>query len=324
MSADVRLPTVHALRAFAAMAVVIFHVTIKATFFNNFLFSGGHGVDLFFIISGFVMVYAHDGEHGLRAAWRFIRRRIIRIYPPYWIVMFAVWGAGMGHIVTHPVAAFFLYRQDAFAIVQQAWTLSMEMAFYVFFLGFFFVGKIGFALLSAGWLGAVFYNFLYPWTGGLLLATRVAEFFMGIGAAYVVLAYRGARISGAWPLAAFIALCVVFYNDSYGNMPHYWSVVNYGPISTFLIATGALWDLWRNPIYPRWIMLLGDASYAIYLTHYVLRDAIPWTIQTYPVVQTYGQNLPIGIGIATIAFIGVLFHWYVERPTVHFLQARFG
>jgi exopolysaccharide production protein ExoZ len=312
------------MRAAAAMAVLIFHVTIKATFFNNFLFSGGHGVDMFFVISGFVMVYAHESEHGLRAAWRFIRRRAIRIYPPYWIVMFAVWGAGLGHVTTNPVAAFFLYRQDAYAIVQQAWTLSMEVAFYIFFTAYFFVAKVEFTFLSAAWVGVVFYNFLHPWNGGLLLDTRIAEFFMGVFAAYVVHAYRGTRVSGAWPLGATVVLCLVFYNDSYGNMPHYWSVVNYGPICTLLITTGALWDLWRKPTYPRWIMVLGDASYAIYLVHYVLRDAIPWMIQNLPALQTFGPNLPIGIGIATIAYIGVLFHWWIERPTVRFLNARLG
>jgi exopolysaccharide production protein ExoZ len=324
MRADVRLPTIHAARAFAAMAVLIFHVTVQNGFLGNFLFSGGHGVDLFFIISGFVMVYAHDGERGLRAAWRFCRRRIIRIYPPYWIVMFGVWWAGLAHIDTSPISAFFLYNQGGPAIIQQAWTLSMEMAFYILFVAFFFVGKRGFAVLSAGWVALVAYNFLYPWYSGLLLTTRVTEFFMGALGAYIVCACRHVRISGVWVLVAGILTGATFYFDSYGRLPHYYDVWNYGATCTLLISAGALWDLSYRPRYPRWVMVLGDASYAIYLLHYVERDALTYVMQHYPVLSRWGQDLPVGVGIATIAFTGVLFHWWIERPTVRWLHARVG
>jgi peptidoglycan/LPS O-acetylase OafA/YrhL len=182
-------------------------------------------------------------------------------------------------------------------------------------------------VLSAGWVALIAYNFLYPWYSGLLLYTRVAEFFMGVLGAYIVCGSRGRRISGAWPLGAAVLLCAVFYLDTYGHMPHYWDVLNYGPICALLISTGALWDLWRHPRYPRWIMVLGDASCAIYLLHYVERDALHYVIVNYvfpvPALAAHVDTL-IVLGIATIAFTGVLFHWWIERPTVRWLHAMLG
>lgn len=318
------LPTVHAARAFAAMMVLAFHVTVVAPCCDHAFFAGGRGVDLFFVISGFVMLYTHEAERGARAAGRFCVRRIVRIYVPYWIVMFTVWGAGLGHNTTDPVAAFFLWNQGGPAIVQQAWTLTMEVAFYAFFVTYFFCGKAGFAALSSLWLAAVAHNYAHPWYGGLLLRTRVAEFFLGVAAAMLVSAYRGARIHGAWPLASAVLLCVIFYQDAHGRLLPFWDVVNYGPASALLLATGALWDLHRRPVYPRWIMTLGDASYAIYLLHYVERKVVPWVmgyVRPVPALNRWADVVILAC-MAAIAMTGVLFHWWIERPLVTALNRR--
>ena len=82
--------TVQALRAFAASSVVVHHIMIvavqKAGYHYSFPSTAAAGVDLFFLISGFIMVYTHFDDFGeAGASTSFIRRRLIQIVPLYWI-----------------------------------------------------------------------------------------------------------------------------------------------------------------------------------------------------------------------------------------------
>ena len=82
--------TVQALRAFAASSVVVHHIMIvavqKAGYQYSFPSTAAAGVDLFFLISGFIMVYTHFDDFGKAgASASFIRRRLIQIVPLYWI-----------------------------------------------------------------------------------------------------------------------------------------------------------------------------------------------------------------------------------------------
>lgn len=89
------IQTLQILRAIAALTVVLFH-------FREFLFAehptlkaccaeGYLGVNLFFIISGFIMFHATQRNGN---PWKFIGRRIIRIVPLYWLALFTFQGLG--------------------------------------------------------------------------------------------------------------------------------------------------------------------------------------------------------------------------------------
>ena len=124
------------------------HVGGAAAPLNN-LIVGVAGVDLFFVISGFVMVYASKSLFAQRGAPRiFFLRRLARIVPLYWAVTAAIVGYllvvhGMAVLMTlHSpgslVASFLFYpypRPDGLAVPVHAlgWTLNYEMFFYVLF-----------------------------------------------------------------------------------------------------------------------------------------------------------------------------------------------
>lgn len=85
-----RLSAILALRAFAASAVVVYH-SVEATLRNvtaettppllkEVAWLGNFGVDVFFVISGFIMIHAHFDDFGTEgASWRFLIRRFVRI-----------------------------------------------------------------------------------------------------------------------------------------------------------------------------------------------------------------------------------------------------
>src|SRR5262249_24241122 len=141
---------VQALRALAALSVVIFHLSlIEKKYFAQHIVStnlgklGTAGVHLFFVISGFVMVVVSMGQLGKNgAAFQFLLRRMIRILPIYWIyttivlVIFIVTpqlvNASTGH-KANIIASFTLFPTLSVPLVSQAWTLTYEFFFYIVF-----------------------------------------------------------------------------------------------------------------------------------------------------------------------------------------------
>ncbi len=90
------LVSIQALRAVAALMVLVFHLCQELTKLGADLpattfIIGTAGVDLFFVISGFVMVYSSERLFGQpRASIQFLARRVVRIVPLYWIATTAM------------------------------------------------------------------------------------------------------------------------------------------------------------------------------------------------------------------------------------------
>ena len=139
------MPTILALqilRAVAAVAVVLVHAGIDLSYFGHtnvtWTTRGNAGVDLFFVVSGFVMVYIASPQFGKREApVQFFVRRLIRIVPLYWLLT-------TGYIVakSYPlayIAASYLFIPAARPngvlqpVILQGWTLTYEMFFYLLF-----------------------------------------------------------------------------------------------------------------------------------------------------------------------------------------------
>src|SRR6266568_2220826 len=104
------LHSIQILRAVAALLVVFWHSAAAMPLYHhapawinqrNFSAIGNAGVDLFFVISGFIIMHTHRPDaSGLAAAGRFLKRRILRIYPLYWLwgtVLVAMWGAHVAY-----------------------------------------------------------------------------------------------------------------------------------------------------------------------------------------------------------------------------------
>jgi len=88
------LQLIQVLRGVASLLVVLLHATInlnengKTVFLLNFFSFGGAGVDIFFVISGFIITYtSFKGAASIKNFLPFISRRVIRIFPTYWIII---------------------------------------------------------------------------------------------------------------------------------------------------------------------------------------------------------------------------------------------
>jgi exopolysaccharide production protein ExoZ len=294
------LPAIQILRAVAALAIALLHTLHDADILSRRL--GGEvglqrmlpldaGVDLFFVISGFVMVYASRDMFGRASSiGPFLRRRIARIAPIYWAataVYLAIAFSGFAPL-NRPqpdgweIAASFLFLPwllGSGPLVQPVytlgWTLNYEMLFYLMFALVLplkrekavplLVGVL-MLLVAAGQFVPSTQVQLHFWTRSIIL-----EFAFGmiIGQMAVAGVRPGKGMAAALVVAALAMLWIGHVRP--GLFPD--RALQYGlPAALLVIAALAFNDIDATRPLSRLFMRLGDASYAIYLLHpFVIR-----------------------------------------------------
>lgn len=337
-------------RAAAALMVLVFHVSqhmAEALEIPGFRLvkAGGAGVDLFFVISGFIMVWscrAVAGTPGMRGD--FLLRRAIRVVPLYWTVTTVFVAGLLAAALLRP--GMFSLRLDAphvlasylfvpypnaagehFPLLVYGWTLNYEMAFYLAFallLGLP-MGRLV-AVLTAGFaaLVALGQAVALPFAAAAWTAPIILEFVLG---AWLGLAkLRGAALPG-WARLALLAAGLVGLgvSEAGANDPGFARVAVWGVPSLAIMAAAVLGpDVAARGRAMRGLLLLGDASYAIYLVHFFVvlgarRVAMPVRDLILAVPWAYA----LALGAVAVA-VSVAVHLWVERPMQRGLLAWRG
>ena len=260
------LGNLQCLRAVAALNVVLAHVIIyarayglAAPLFSGLNYWGACGVDIFFVISGFIMVYTQETSR--KSAPLFLRSRLIRIVPIYWLMTLALF---IPHfIVSKPIngspptfgflsqSLFFVSRliYGGSPVVFVGWTLEYEMLFYaIFALGIAIGPKRGEFLVALILASSVV-------LGGV--APIVLEFLAGMAIAHVYLSAPAMR-GGIWLAASGAALLLLSVGGTVD--PNLRTVIWGGP-AILLVLGMALSKQIRGGM----LVELGGASYSIYL-----------------------------------------------------------
>lgn len=301
-------------------------------------FDWGLGVDIFFLISGFVMYYMmHDrfGQPGM--ASDFLRRRIVRVVPLYWLFTTLLILSGLVLHAPLPsvarIAFSYLFLPgptcDAYCmpVFTLGWTLNYEMLFYaIFALGLLLPRPRGMALVVAtmplliavAWLLPADWQMLRFWGSPLIL-----EFLFGVGIAHLFL--RGRRLSApvAWAMvAAGFALAVWLYQiRAFETIER----VVTGGIPAALIVGGAVLGL-EPRRETRWIALLvagGNASYALYLSHPFVIRAFEMIAGRVPAIATRPMLFLIVTVIAAV-IVAPFVHHLIEKPLLRLLNRRWS
>jgi exopolysaccharide production protein ExoZ len=334
LSSSEILYSIQYLRFVAAAMVVIFHAT-----FNQVIHLGGSvlpvwsagsaGVDLFFVISGFVMVLVTDGRPSRPG--RFLALRVARVAPPYWIVTGVlilthavtpglIQGAGL--TPWHTVASFlFLPWENELGNVHPVlvlgWTLNMEMWFYLIFaLSLIFTRStlIGFGiilgLVMTGLAWGPTNPILMVWTSSLLL-----EFVLGMTIAQIYL--RGFSIP--IPLAAIfvvVGLGILFQTNFPENIydSNRWTMAG---LPAALVVFGCVM-MERSGTVPKIKILrfLGDISYSLYISHYFVLGVLRVIWPKYLIGTLAGEAAFLVTSLAIATLSAAAFHVLVERPLI--------
>lgn len=353
-----QLRSIQSGRAIAALLVVLHHLSLRVeqrTGGLNFLAPFDHfgfaGVDLFFVISGLIMVVTCQHHFGrFAAAPQFLWRRITRIYPLYWIftsiqlaLLIAIPTATDRSIsLQNAVASFLLFPQSVYPILAPGWTLIYEMFFYILFAFLFFIPKRFASFFLFTW--AVFTLVIYSFqeTSGLKDTTDLLqlpvygspmtlEFLAGclIGALYKSQVHDYARLSLSiglvWFLCGwFVIESLTGYSAEFGLA----RVLAFGTASAFILyglisieATGASGSLARSIAHP-WLVKLGDASYSLYLSHLLVINALAIVWKKLAINHSAAQLIYEAVILISCILFALYTYRMIERPILHWLRIK--
>ena len=297
------------------------------------------GVDIFFVISGFIMYYiAFDMFGRPGASVDFMQRRLVRLLPPYWFFTTLTLAAmlivprymTLSEILPTQVLGSYLFmpalnaQGRPFPVLVLGWTLEFEMLFYAFFaIGLCFRRIIGIAIVAILILATSALNFHFPlpmplafWADPILL-----EFLFGIG---IAMAYRRGIRLNVWTaalvtavgIAALLWLQVNGYPNSGWRYRFLWA----GLPSTLICASIALVPESPRPgVFKRALVLLGDSSYALYLSHPFVLGAVAVVVLRIGLADPWAYIVVAGMACVVAS---VAFHLLMEKPVHACLSKR--
>jgi len=342
-----RYQTIQGLRFVAALGVVVGHSAFYArerlgSPAPTLDFLGAMGVGLFFAISGFIMTRIHDEDPD--QDWRrFIRRRVARVIPMYWIMT-------TFKLATILVAADVVITAavDPVAVVRSylllpsfnelghieplwtvGWTLMFEMMFYLL-VAVAMAARVDPVVLAAPVLIALAIasvaraeNGSASPSGSLpdsasewwFYADPVVLYFLA-GMAIARAARRRSRASMVIAVAAVFALAVLSGLLARAE-PVMHGLVFAALVGILGIAVGSEGVLGARV--PRWIVVSGTASYSLYLTHPIVAQIVPETLARLGAV-----DLPWAVVVAgstvVAALAAPLVHRFAEAPLTRLVQ----
>ena len=333
------LLNLQALRGIAALLVLMHHslAHFKAMGLSNPVFefvatNGNIGVDIFFVISGYVMAKTtSNSKHGPRTSFHFLGKRFARIYLGYWPIFFLA-------LVTYYIhSPDFLADKQVFQsfllmifgnyselVITPAWSLTYELYFYLVVglilssnllkpvptflaISFFIILKSIFTNLGDNYLADFFFS---PY---------VFEFILG----YMVFYYWHYISAKKWVLVSLIvgAVCLSIAVQLDASYP-YLRFTAFGVFSVCLVWLMILLEAHDLFTFRGLIKKIGDSSYTLYLSHTVLLGLFySFGIRDYLVLKGFALTGFISC-LVVIIFVSWVFYKFIEAPIYHSVKMR--
>jgi exopolysaccharide production protein ExoZ len=351
------------LRFAAALAVVLFHAAAylpqPAPWTLAAQAVGFAGVDVFFVISGFIMAYTTrhppaQGRRGLAAAG-FLERRLARIFTGYWpylaLALPLLWWTAPALLAGKDLLGSLLLLPVPIPerVIPVSWTLTYELYFYLLFalllllpvpwmrlvlpllaLLLVLINLVG--VLGFGFYEPAFFQQTPPWLR-LLISPYVLEFLAG--ALVCRLYLRGVQGLAWLALGGGLLLFALggWYNHALlqGGLESGLHVVErvalFGPASVLLVYAAAVLERRGLRLWPGFSRLFGGASYSLYLSHTLLLGLFG-VLWRQPWVAERGLEpwlVPALLGWIGLILLYSLWHYrYIEVPLYRLARRRLG
>lgn len=331
-----------AYRGLAAMLIAVSHLSIAFDRAGSDALGWVHqlgrvgGVDFFFVLSGFLIYRAYSGDAGVGRGARFLRRRLLRIYPLVWIftllslpiyAMAGAYGFGDGHEFEpgRLLKSLLLWPDELQPILGATWSLRHVVAFYLVFAAFL-RWPAGVAVATTIWAGAVVVLGLL---GRVPLAPpELAFIFSPFNLAFpcgclLAAGLHGRRVPGAvaWLLGG-TTLFVLAWTTRGEIAGGQFKLPLYIAGTCLLIVGAQAVEQRRRLALPRWMDALGDASYAMVVVNLPVVLAAGKLLAACGLMHGAHVWWAVPLLLALVVATALFTHVVIEKPLARWLSAR--
>lgn len=316
------------LRFIACIMVVVLHITKKISLNSGgedgYFYLGASGVDIFFVISGFIMAYISNKKESNGLV--FIKSRIVRIYPIYAITLIPyilIFIAAPELVNSHGQPPSILKSITLIPFISGSyvnmvsWTLSFEFYFYIIFAVSLFISKKAIETSSIIILSLLLIGVLFDIT--LIKSAIVIEFLIGM---WIFKILNGREVKKSIAIAIIMLGLILISTSSNTEVggTGFDRVVYYGIPSTIIFIGFLLINQTTHEI--KSLSLLGAASYSIYLTHIITINAIYFLFKK---ITNPSDFYWFVVAIATLSsvVVGLLAYKLIEVPSSKLIRSLF-
>jgi exopolysaccharide production protein ExoZ len=322
------LQSIQLLRGIAALSVVYVHVLAPPNF-------GLFGVDIFFVISGFVMALVTTKNTNPTT---FFLNRLIRIVPLYWILttcLVAViliapnlLGSTTLNLANFLKSLFFIPYFKESHLIQPflfvGWTLNYEMLFYLCIATGLMLSSRHYLAIAISALVLIYLMLGLladsPLLNGFFGNLKIFEFVLGIFAFKI---YRLGYLKNIPYLFGFLisASCLLFMIYAEIKQIKIDSFFLYGIPSFFLLLSAiSLESLMDSPVVKTISTFVGDTSYAIYLSHAFVIEFIRKVVMKHVDFLQHYMSIVIIISLSASILVGYILHRFLDLPLQHYFK----
>ena len=336
----VNIKSLQVFRGLAALAVVALHASLSTQAFVGelpsavmfFLGKGYLGVDFFFVLSGFIIMYSHMNDvRDVQAVRKYVFKRLLRVFSPYLPITIGLIGlyalipgfSASGGREYSLASSLLLIPADNRPALSVAWTLVHEMLFYGVFLTYFVSKKLFVAVLTLWALVILFGSQSVPPRGWMLYPLSVLniEFMFGVLSAWTVIliarAGEGQRLITYSLIILGIAVAVGSFFQINGE-PDKWMRLAFAFGLAMIISGFSILEQTIVLPWPAWTLMMGNASYAIYLVH----DPLLAITQRFAGKVQFGWLSAMIFGVVMSMLVGYFYHRAVEQPLINYFRRK--
>lgn len=331
-----QINNVQILRALAAIMVAFYHLRLPLGSINSAHDSvAGYcasGVDIFFVISGFIMTVTTHSRNVDTVD--FLRLRLIRIAPLYLIMTIICFGlmlikpsafSNSDQSVAHFIKSLFFLPDWTAPVLQQGWTLNIEMFFYLIFSAGLLSSRHSMMKIAVP-LSIILFLVVI----GLLFEIRSPAWYLITNAMMLEFLF-GMALGLAWPLmpmlkspiakTAVLLGCVILFVTIFlvpfpkeGHQKYFeplvWGLPSFGIVGCVLLLEKSGWI-----VRSKFLLALGAASYSIYLTHVFVTRAYEKMPKVVPLEGNLTAAFAFAAAVmAVVIVVGLSTHKYLEIP----------
>ena len=323
-----------AMRGIAALFVVLFHYT-RCTYIGDlFLHIGCMGVDLFFIISGFVILLTIENTATIK---EFVVNRFARLYPVYWtgVIMTTLLIIYLNGFKIELLKQFFCnltmfqYFFNVSDIDGPYWTLTIELCFYFFIIFVKALNGIGRVLFWGGFsfflsLASFFLYLIFPEVITLIVKRFPLIVYFPLFYAGILFFLIKQKRYDQFKLYVILFLTYIVQILLFDMFYHNRGVISCFEYSFVLLIIYLLMVLFvldkLKFIKMKFIRFLGSISYSLYVIHFYIAPAF-----VIPIFRFIGLSRMGSVFVALIIMIilSFLINYFIEIPGVKYLKRKF-